>query len=168
MIITPDIWGPYGWKFIHMITAGYPLNPTDEEKNNYLNFFLSLSDVLPCSICGNHFKQNLNIYPLDDEALSSRENLMRWSINMHNQVNIINKKKVYSHEEGIQLIWNNFDSNTEKPVKTINKPKIININNDKKLIDNDDKKLINTDNQTNNYYISILFILFSCYSKLFI
>ena len=31
----------------------------------------------------------------------------------------------------------------------------------KKLIDNDDKKLINTDNQTNNYYISILFILFS-------
>ena len=38
-IITPDIWGPYGWKFLHYLSFGYPTNPTIEQKNQYKTFF---------------------------------------------------------------------------------------------------------------------------------
>ena len=34
-VITPDIWGPHGWKFLHYISFGYPENPTINIKNQY-------------------------------------------------------------------------------------------------------------------------------------
>ena len=33
----PNVWGPYGWKFIHYVTLGYPNNPSNEDKLKYLN-----------------------------------------------------------------------------------------------------------------------------------
>ena len=38
-VITPDIWGPHGWKFLHYLSFGYPMNPTTEQKNQYKTFF---------------------------------------------------------------------------------------------------------------------------------
>ncbi len=105
----PDIWGPHGWKFIHYITLGYPLRPTEQDKNKYFNFFMSLSDVIPCHICADHFKEHLEITPLDDEALSSKDELMKWAINMHNHVNARNGKKIYSVREAIKAIIENDD-----------------------------------------------------------
>jgi hypothetical protein len=106
----PDIWGPHGWKFIHYITLGYPNNPTEEQKRNYYDFFMSLSKVIPCVICGAHFRENLKITPLDDAALKDKESLMAWGIKMHNHVNAKNGKKIYSIKEGIEAIIKNDDS----------------------------------------------------------
>lgn len=105
----PDIWGPHGWKFIHYITLGYPNNPTEHDKNKYYNFFISLSDVIPCSVCGNHFKQHLKLTPLDDDALKNKETLMAWGIKMHNHVNAKNNKKLQSIKDAIKAIINNDD-----------------------------------------------------------
>ena len=55
----PDSVGIHGWKFIHFVTLGYPEYPDKEDKQNYLNFFNSLKNVIPCSICGNNFKEHL-------------------------------------------------------------------------------------------------------------
>jgi hypothetical protein len=114
MLITPDIWGPYGWKFIHFIALGYPTIPTSDIKNKYYNFFMSLPDVLPCSICGNHFKENLINHPLDDVVLSSRDNLINWTIDMHNEVNKSNNKKIYNYDEAKNLILNNYKENNQE------------------------------------------------------
>ena len=100
----PDIWGPHGWKFIHYITLGYPNNPTKYDKEKYYNFFISLADVIPCNVCGSHFKQNLELTPLNDAALKNKESLMEWAINMHNHVNAKNGKKIYSIKEAIKAI----------------------------------------------------------------
>ena len=54
----PDAWGPHAWKFLHYVSLGYSSNPTREEKEKYKSFFLLLQDVLPCSICREHFKEN--------------------------------------------------------------------------------------------------------------
>ncbi len=105
----PDIWGPHGWKFIHYITLGYPSHPTNKDKKDYYEFFTSLSNVIPCSICESHFKEHLTITPLDNEALSSRENLMAWGIAMHNHVNARNSKKIYSVKDALRAIIENDD-----------------------------------------------------------
>ena len=101
-VITPDIWGPHGWKFLHYISFGYPENPTINIKNQYKNFFLSLEHVLPCVRCANHYRENLSKYSLD-EALTNRDSLIRWVIDIHNDVNRDNNKKVYDYDEAIQL-----------------------------------------------------------------
>ena len=44
-------WGPGGWAFMHTITFNYPLNPTDDDKQHYKNFFQSLKYILPCNYC---------------------------------------------------------------------------------------------------------------------
>jgi hypothetical protein len=105
----PDIWGPHGWKFIHYITLGYPNNPTEQDKKKYYNFFMDLSNVIPCGICGNHFKQHLDITPLNDEALKDKESLMTWGIMMHNHVNAKNNKKIKSIKDAIDAIIKNDD-----------------------------------------------------------
>ena len=105
----PEIWGPHGWKFIHYITLGYPNNPTDEQKKNYYNFFIALSKVIPCGVCGSHFREHLEITPLDDKALKDKESLMIWGIKMHNHVNAKNGTKIYSIKEGIDAIIKNDD-----------------------------------------------------------
>ncbi len=128
----PDIWGPHGWKFIHYITLGYPDNPTEEDKKTYYNFFILLADVIPCSICATHFKQHLEITPLDDEALKNKESLMTWGIKMHNHVNAKNGKKIYSIKEGINAIIKNDDTlihNTLDNFSNRNKPSIEKFNN---------------------------------------
>jgi hypothetical protein len=105
----PDVWGPHGWKFIHYITLGYPANPTNKDKENYYDFFMNLANVIPCSVCESHFKEHLKITPLDNEALSSRENLMAWGITMHNHVNASNSKKIYSVKDALRAIIENDD-----------------------------------------------------------
>jgi hypothetical protein len=139
----PDIWGPHGWKFIHYITLGYPSRPTEEDRNKYYNFFTSLAEVIPCSICGNHFKQHLEITPLDDEALSSRDELMKWAISMHNHVNARNGKKIYSIRDAIKAILENDDkclvledekTKNKQLKKSINKEKFDNTDNTATII----------------------------------
>ena len=105
----PDVWGPHGWKFIHYITLGYPANPSNKDKENYYDFFMNLANVIPCSVCESHFKEHLKITPLDNEALSSRENLMAWGITMHNHVNASNSKKIYSVKDALRAIIENDD-----------------------------------------------------------
>ena len=33
--MLPEIWGKHGWNFLHLITMGYPDNPTEDEKRQY-------------------------------------------------------------------------------------------------------------------------------------
>lgn len=103
----PDVWGPHGWKFIHYITIGYPIEPTSETKKKYFDFFYMLQYVIPCSICGANYTKHLKDFPLTDEILNSKDNFINWGITMHNLVNIDNKKKEYNNSEGLQEIIKN-------------------------------------------------------------
>lgn len=158
MIITPEIWGPYGWKFIHMVALAYPLNPTEEDKLNYYNFFKSISNILPCHLCSDHYKTNLKKYPLNDEILSTRENIVKWTIDMHNEVNISNNKKVYDYITAIKLINNNYNSESE----------IIKENEKKSEENNKAWVQVSDIEKTDNKNSSILYILFLIFIGLII
>lgn len=102
--IGPEFWGPPAWKFLHIVALAYPENPNEYEKQSYKNFYTIIKDILPCKLCGEHYTQHLKNYPLDDIILSSRENLVKWTIDIHNEVNKLNNKTVYGYDKAIELI----------------------------------------------------------------
>ncbi len=91
-------WGNYAWGFIDSIALSYPINPSHDTQKEYKLFFDSLKYVLPCPKCRNHYKENLERFPLD-EALKSRSNLIKWVIDIHNTINKSNGKRILSYEE---------------------------------------------------------------------
>ena len=62
--MEPEIWGPHGWKFMHYISLGYPINPTSKDKINYKNFYYSLQDILPCEKCAINYQKNITRWSL--------------------------------------------------------------------------------------------------------
>jgi len=107
--MIPEKWGPSAWTFLHYITLGYPTCPTEEQKNNYKQFFYSLQNILPCEKCKEHFSNNISKIPLTDDILNSKEKLFNWLVDIHNQVNIITGKKELSYEEAFKIYMKNDD-----------------------------------------------------------
>ena len=103
-----SIWGPKAWVFLHSITMNYPEKPTDEDKRNFDIFFSSIGKVLPCKICKKHYENNLKINPIN---LNSKKELVTWLINIHNEVNKLNNKKIYTYNEVIKLYENIYKNN---------------------------------------------------------
>jgi hypothetical protein len=132
-MVKSNIWGKHAWKFMHYVTMGYPENPTEEHKNNYKNFFISLKYVLPCSICAKHYEENLEKLPLTEEVLSNRNNLIKWGIDLHNMVNKMLNKNVLSYEYAYNLLLNNNNisdyDNNENNFDVINNSNIDNTSN---------------------------------------
>ena len=101
--IDPNLWGKHFWATAHYITISYPTNPTKIEKQNVKFFFELLKELLPCGNCRSHYKNNLKIYPLTDEILSSKYKLIEWLVNLHNEVNKRTGKKIISVDEAMQI-----------------------------------------------------------------
>ena len=93
-----NIWGPPAWTFLHTVTYNYPENPTEDDKRNFYNFFMSLQHVLPCDKCKGHYKQNIQKYDLKN-SLGSRQELVKWLIDLHNDINKDNGKPVWSYSD---------------------------------------------------------------------
>jgi hypothetical protein len=110
-VVGPDTWGPVIWHALHYITLGYPNNPTEDNKKKYKQFFTLLSDTIPCSICANHYSENLLIMPLDDKVLENKESLIKWLIDFHNVVNEKNNKPIIKYEDARKMIEKNKDCN---------------------------------------------------------
>jgi hypothetical protein len=87
--LLTKIWGPALWTGVHSVAFGYPIEPTDDDKKNYRNFFESLHHVLPCLYCrvsyGEFIKTENTI--ITDEVFNSRNNLTKWLYELHNRVN---------------------------------------------------------------------------------
>ena len=116
-IIYPDKWGPHVWQSLHYISLGYSEKPTEEQKQKYKAFFLLVKDTLPCSVCANHYAENLKKMPLSDEVLETRENLVKWLIDFHNVVNEMKEKPVIKYVDARKMIDTN--RQCEQPIEYI-------------------------------------------------
>ena len=87
--ITPKIWGPHAWVFLHSMTFNYPENPTVKEMEQYKTFFMTLADTLPCEECKESYKKFIStgITKLDSNALKNRDSLTKWLYYIHEAVN---------------------------------------------------------------------------------
>ena len=91
MGLSPTLWGKEGWRFIHFVAVTYQ----PSKKEEYLQFFQNLPEILPCPVCGNHFRENMEANPPDME---NSKTLFNWTVDMHNYVNILKGKRVYTYE----------------------------------------------------------------------
>jgi len=110
MLLGPNIWGPHLWQALHMISIGYPNEPTDEQKQHYKTFFENFYQVIPCTICSNNYKKNLRELPITEDTIKNRQNLANWLINIHNIVNKELGKNVIEPDDALLLIFNNFNN----------------------------------------------------------
>lgn len=99
-------WGPAAWKFLHTATFAYG-GPdgiaSHEEQAAAKNLFESLRLMLPCKDCCSHYCGALQKRPLTSHVLKNRDNLSRWLVDLHNDVNERLGKPIVSFEEAVGL-----------------------------------------------------------------
>ena len=98
MRFPPPVWGPFFWHTIHIVAIGYPKNPTYTDKKCAKEFYESLAFLLPCAVCREHYKEHVSKNPLTP-FLDSRTDLIKWTVAIHNKVNLSLGKKEWSLEE---------------------------------------------------------------------
>ena len=84
MGVSPLSWGPFLWGTIHLLCLGAPMTLETEQQAAYRGFFDSLTGVIPCGKCANHYRDHLFKTPVD---ATSRQSLFEWSVQLHNAVN---------------------------------------------------------------------------------
>jgi hypothetical protein len=101
---NPDSWGPHLWYFLHCSAANYPIRPSIEKSNAMKRWIRALPETLPCGDCREHFKEYVkqNNHKLD-VVCSSRRNLMKFFIDIHNKVNERNGKPKISYEQAFSM-----------------------------------------------------------------
>lgn len=114
--MNPKVWGSSAWLFLHTITLDYPDEPTKEDKEKYREFFISLSYVIPCETCKEHYLETIRKFPIN---LESKETLTKWLHNIHNQVNLRNNKEIYSYEDFIEHYSRLYDNSTSNDTQRI-------------------------------------------------
>jgi hypothetical protein len=141
--MNQNIWGPHLWFSLHTISFAYPLKPTQEDKDNYKNFFLNLKHVIPCSVCKKNYKRHIEEHPIDG-FLDTKKSLVYWVIDMHNMVNAEIGKKILSYDVVIKKYENVYKKNM-------------------KLESELDFDILNSSRKNNfdyNYFIYGLFLIF--------
>lgn len=83
--LLPSLWGPPTWESLHCITFGYPDNPTEEDKNDYYNYFQLLKKVLPCCECRAHYSEMISTgeTKLTMDVMKNKDTLTKWLYDAH-------------------------------------------------------------------------------------
>ena len=55
--ITPEIWGPMAWNFLHNLPNCISSKMKTESKEKYINFIYNLEYLIPCKTCIKHYRE---------------------------------------------------------------------------------------------------------------
>jgi hypothetical protein len=113
--MDPEIWGPRLWFFLHTISFNYPDNPSFDDMKRHQDFYENIVFIIPCKVCSQHYSEHLHKNP---PKLSSKKELIKWTIDLHNSVNQTLDKKIYTYKEAVELISNSFKKETSPEKKS--------------------------------------------------
>lgn len=86
------IFGPAFWLTIHITSFNYPTNPSEQNKQDYCTWLLSIKNILPCKFCRENFHKNLQAANFSWKVMASRETFSRFCYDLHDAVNrMLNK-----------------------------------------------------------------------------
>ena len=86
MTLSPTVWGPHYWFFIHTIAMCYPHRPNAVTKKKYYEFVQNIPLFLPVQEIATYFGELLDQYPVSP-YLDSRDAFIRWTHFIHNKIN---------------------------------------------------------------------------------
>lgn len=99
-ITAPEVWGESFWFVLHLGSVHAPDIIPIEKREKYWNFIDGLPEMVACQKCSVHAREWVeNNRPHKDMICSSRENLITFFVNMHNNVNVRNGKPLMTVEE---------------------------------------------------------------------
>ena len=101
MHLPPIVWGPFFWHTMHIVALGYAKHPTYTDKKCAKEFYESLTFLIPCSVCREHYKEHFINSPITP-FLDSKEDLLKWTIDIHNKVNKLLNKSQWTEAEVIK------------------------------------------------------------------
>jgi Erv1 / Alr family len=86
------------WHTIHIVALGYPNSPTYGHKKAAKEFYESFAFLIPCPVCREHYETHLARMPITPH-LDRRDDLFRWTVQLHNEVNtLLGKPRVLESE----------------------------------------------------------------------
>lgn len=94
----PSVWGSSAWKFLHTVALSYPSNPSQQDKSDYRDFFLSLDKILPCETCSKHFVENKKTHDIN-KYLNGPHDLFSWTVKIRNEVQKVLGKPLWNEEK---------------------------------------------------------------------
>lgn len=87
----PAAFGPAFWFTIHNAATTYPNRPTNIIQEGMTQLLINLPLLVPCVVCKEHFHHFIKNSNLD-YVTSSRENLFKYFVDIHNYVNRRHRK----------------------------------------------------------------------------
>jgi hypothetical protein len=118
-----SLFGPI-WFTLHLISFNYPVNPTNQDKINYMNFIKSFKYTLPCVYCRNNLESNLKNINFNISSMKNRETFSKSIYNLHNHVNKMLGKKIKISYVEVRDRYEAFrsrcnENNLSKNIKTL-------------------------------------------------
>lgn len=104
---SSKIWGQYLWRTLHSLNYLYPENiaNNNQMKDLYKELYITLVNIIPCSVCKRHYNKKLQQNHITNN-LHSKEVLIIWLNNIHNEVNRSLNKKVVTIKESNNIYFN--------------------------------------------------------------
>ena len=115
ILIGKDKWGPIAWNIYH----SFSINFLKKYSDDYLIFISTFGYILPCETCKSHYNYVIKeIYKIDDIEIN-KNNIIKYTYNIHKLVNELLNKKNISLKKAILLNKDIHINNSLFLIKTI-------------------------------------------------
>uniref|UniRef100_A0A6C0KN64 thiol oxidase n=1 Tax=viral metagenome TaxID=1070528 RepID=A0A6C0KN64_9ZZZZ len=94
-------WGPHIWKTIHCLTIRIKDDHFEKLKPQLMNILSQICSNLPCPTCSSHASTYMRKYRF--KHINTKEQLIRFFYQFHNEVNKRLHKKNISYEDMIKI-----------------------------------------------------------------
>ena len=104
----PKVWGPSMWLSLHIGSLNYPIRASDIYNKRMQDYIVNMPLMIPCNNCKEHaelyISSNLNRL---NNICSSRDELFKFFVYFHNQVNTRHNKSIMGYEDALRLYTSN-------------------------------------------------------------
>ena len=100
--VTIDRWGPAAWNTLHAFAHSTPVTLDARAREDMGHFLRLFGRHLPCPTCRTHFSRYLDAH-LSSQSLATREGVVRFVHDAHNDVNRRLGKPVVSLDHHYEL-----------------------------------------------------------------
>lgn len=93
----------YYWYNIHYFTLNYYPKDASKQDKEEINRFIDImtKDGIPCLNCKMHFLNYINIHKIENYS-DNNEDLFRYFVELHNDVNVRNNKHIFTLEDATE------------------------------------------------------------------